>query len=199
MDSDQAGQKAAKENSTLLADLFRFWGIVKHPGEPVSKAVARTQKELDDLAELIQAQEAAGLPTAQTEEDRLILWDHMWDLYTRDTGITAYTRATSADELAAAIVAEDNPILPQHGRIDYEAIKRRVDIVDYIGRHTELRQRGNRFLAKCPLLDHDDSTASFWVYPETKSFYCFGCHRGGDVIEYAKLRGIKLTDERGSS
>lgn len=38
-------------------------------------------------------------------------------------------------------------------------------------------------LIKCPFPDHDDSTASFKIY-DGLSFYCFGCGRGGDVINF---------------
>lgn len=35
-------------------------------------------------------------------------------------------------------------------------------------------------VACCPL--HDEDTPSFRYYEETNSFYCFGCRKGGDVI-----------------
>jgi hypothetical protein len=39
--------------------------------------------------------------------------------------------------------------------------------------------------ARCPLPDHDDRTPSFYVYEE--GWHCFGCNRGGDVIDLARL------------
>lgn len=191
LDTDEAGVKATIDNGTMLSDLFRWWGIIRYPKEPTSHALAIAQRCCDDLAQEIQAREAAGLPTDQTEVLRSLIWDYMMGLY-RERMPTVFSRAETPEELNAAIVIEDNPILPEHGRIDYEVIKAKVDIVDYIGRHVELKPRGNKYMSECPLPDHEDSTPSFWVYPETRSWYCFGCRRGGDVIEYAKLRGIDL-------
>lgn len=34
----------------------------------------------------------------------------------------------------------------------------------------------------CPLPYHDDGKASFTYYPETQTYYCFGCMSGGSVI-----------------
>jgi CHC2 zinc finger len=46
-------------------------------------------------------------------------------------------------------------------------------------------ERGLR--RRCPLPDHEDHTPSFVLYPETESFFCFGCLRGGDVVELYRL------------
>lgn len=39
----------------------------------------------------------------------------------------------------------------------------------------------NRAKYKCPL--HKEKTASFTVYKETNSWYCFGCAKGGSIID----------------
>jgi CHC2 zinc finger len=47
---------------------------------------------------------------------------------------------------------------------------------------------------RCPLPDHEDRSPSFVIYPETQSFFCFGCLHGGDVVELYRL--AKGYDER---
>ena len=42
-----------------------------------------------------------------------------------------------------------------------------------------------RPVACCPL--HDEDTPSMRYYEETNSFYCFGCRKGGDVIQLHRL------------
>jgi DNA primase len=44
-----------------------------------------------------------------------------------------------------------------------------------------LRPSGRRLVGRCPL--HDDRRPSFTVYPETASYYCYGCGSGGDVFD----------------
>ncbi len=46
----------------------------------------------------------------------------------------------------------------------------------------ELRPSGRRLVGRCPF--HRDRAPSFVVYPETASWFCFGCHAGGDVIDF---------------
>jgi DNA primase len=63
------------------------------------------------------------------------------------------------------------------------AAKEAVSVIDLADRLTGthgLRQR-------CPLPDHEDKTPSFTLYPETQSFFCYGCLRGGDVVELYRL------------
>ncbi|MEG1125651.1 MAG: DNA primase [Oscillospiraceae bacterium] len=65
----------------------------------------------------------------------------------------------------------------------YELVQRN-DITDVIGGYVQLRHRGRTHTGLCPF--HNEKTPSFVVYPETQSFYCFGCGAGGDVINFVK-------------
>jgi DNA primase len=61
-----------------------------------------------------------------------------------------------------------------------------VDLADLLCGSGGLRKVGNRWVGRCPLPDHEDRSPSFTVYPETNSWFCYGCLRGGDVIELAR-------------
>jgi CHC2 zinc finger len=68
------------------------------------------------------------------------------------------------------------------------AAKEAVAVVDLALRLCEkLRRSGSTYVARCPLPDHDDGTPSFYVYPETNSWFCYGCSRGGDVVQLYRL------------
>ena len=63
-----------------------------------------------------------------------------------------------------------------------EELKSKNDIVDVIGRYVQLVQRGSNFWGKCPF--HHEKTASFTVNANDNFYYCFGCHKSGDVISF---------------
>lgn len=63
-------------------------------------------------------------------------------------------------------------------------LKYRTDIEQVISRYVQLRRRGRNLTGLCPF--HAEKTPSFTVYPETQSFYCFGCGAGGDAITFVK-------------
>ncbi len=64
------------------------------------------------------------------------------------------------------------------------------DIESVISSYIELRRRGRNLVGLCPF--HNEKTPSFTVYPETSSYYCFGCGAGGDVIGF--VRNIENLD-----
>ena len=71
-----------------------------------------------------------------------------------------------------------------------QEVVRRNDIEDIVGQYVQLRRRGRTLTGLCPF--HNEKTPSFTVYPESQSFYCFGCGAGGDAITF--MRRIENLD-----
>jgi hypothetical protein len=69
--------------------------------------------------------------------------------------------------------------------LDVDEIKANLDIVQLIGKYTQLRQSGRNYTGICPF--HFEKHPSFTVYPQSQSWYCFSCNRGGDVISFITL------------
>ena len=58
----------------------------------------------------------------------------------------------------------------------------RNDIIDVVGGYVQLTKKGNNFWGLCPF--HNEKTPSFSVKQDQQFFYCFGCHSGGNVIQF---------------
>ena len=63
-----------------------------------------------------------------------------------------------------------------------EEIRYRSDIVEIISSYVNLRRAGVNYNGLCPF--HSEKSPSFTVFPATRSFYCFGCGAGGDVLSF---------------
>ncbi len=61
-----------------------------------------------------------------------------------------------------------------------------IDLADLLCGPAQMRRRGEEWLARCPLPDHEDRTPSFTTNPEKNLWWCHGCLRGGDVVELAR-------------
>ncbi len=59
-----------------------------------------------------------------------------------------------------------------------------VDVIEKSGVH--LQQKGKVLKGCCPF--HNEKTPSFIVWPGTNTWHCFGCGKGGNAIEYMKLK-----------
>lgn len=58
----------------------------------------------------------------------------------------------------------------------------RNDIVDVVGGYVSLQPKGGNYWACCPF--HSEKTPSFSVTADKQFYYCFGCHKGGGVINF---------------
>ena len=87
----------------------------------------------------------------------------------------------------------------------------RNDIVDVVGSYVQLNRRGSNLFGLCPF--HSEKTGSFSVAPDKQIYYCFGCKKGGGVVNFimeeenlsypdavrflAKRAGMEVPEEEG--
>lgn len=66
---------------------------------------------------------------------------------------------------------------------EIDEIKARLDIVDEISQSVNLRRSGKNYVGFCPF--HPNTrTPAFYVFPESGTWHCFGCHEGGDIFSF---------------
>ncbi len=63
-------------------------------------------------------------------------------------------------------------------------LRMRCDIEQVISPYVNLKRRGKNLVGLCPF--HNEKTPSFTVYPDSQSFYCFGCGAGGEAIGFIR-------------
>lgn len=85
---------------------------------------------------------------------------------------------TQVDRSIAISAGKTNAELRE--KIDH--LKRETPIESVVQSYIELRPSGTTLLGLCPF--HDDRTPSFTVFPQARSFHCFGCGAHGDVLNF---------------
>lgn len=74
-----------------------------------------------------------------------------------------------------------------------EEIKRRISLVDIVSVRVNLKKSGRNYKGNCPF--HGEKSPSFFVFPETESYYCFGCHESGDIFGFTmKTEGLGFSE-----
>ena len=69
----------------------------------------------------------------------------------------------------------------------------RNPIEDVVGQYVSLKRSGANMFGLCPF--HGEKTASFSVAPDKGIYYCFGCHKGGSVINFQmEIEGLSYPD-----
>ncbi|MCL0062135.1 DNA primase [Thermodesulfovibrionales bacterium] len=61
-------------------------------------------------------------------------------------------------------------------------IKAKIDIVDLVSEHLDLKRAGQNYKGLCPF--HLEKTPSFTVSQSKQIFHCFGCSKGGDIFTF---------------
>lgn len=81
----------------------------------------------------------------------------------------------------------------ERGRIDTDALKEGIDIVDVIGGRIELKRHGKEWKGLCPF--HTDTDPSLCVIPAKQLWWCPVCNEGGDVIDFvAQFENIEFKE-----
>ena len=69
----------------------------------------------------------------------------------------------------------------------------RNPIEDVVGQYVSLKRSGANMFGLCPF--HGEKTPSFSVAPDKGIYYCFGCHKGGSVINFMmEIEGLSYPD-----
>ena len=74
-----------------------------------------------------------------------------------------------------------------------DELVQRNPIEDVVGQYVSLKRSGSNLFGLCPF--HGEKTASFSVAPDKGIYYCFGCHKGGGVINFEmEIEGLSYGD-----
>ena len=74
-----------------------------------------------------------------------------------------------------------------------DELSARNPIEDVVGQYVNLKRSGSNLFGLCPF--HGEKTASFSVAPDKGIYYCFGCHKGGNVINFEmEIEGLSYPD-----
>lgn len=76
-------------------------------------------------------------------------------------------------------------------RIDTELLKSEYAVEEIVARYgIELRPSGRTLVGRCPF-HNDGGRPNLYVYPTTRSWYCFRCAVGGDVVAFVqRIEGV---------
>ena len=72
--------------------------------------------------------------------------------------------------------------MPLYTPESLDRLRQRIDLVDVLSSHIDLKRAGATYKALCPF--HDEKTPSFNLKPGDSHYHCFGCGAHGDAIQF---------------
>ncbi len=146
---------------------------------PTTTVMTEAELILYELAELNQDAEDEPASRSFVEESRQYLLAAVED---------ANAILARCQRLRHRPEAPPWPLSVPDRRPDVDAVKARVDLVILVEKYslTPLRQAGQQMKGRCPFLDHEDKTASFFVHPQKQLYKCWGCGRAGDALSFVR-------------
>lgn len=74
-----------------------------------------------------------------------------------------------------------------------EELKSKNDLVSVAEKYVRLERRGGNYWGCCPF--HHEKTPSFTINEMKQFYYCFGCHKSGDVISFVmEMESLDFND-----
>ena len=74
-----------------------------------------------------------------------------------------------------------------------EEIIEKNDIVDVVSDYVKIKRKGKDYFGLCPF--HNEKTPSFSVVPSKQIYYCFGCGKGGNVLNFiSSIENVEYID-----
>lgn len=65
-----------------------------------------------------------------------------------------------------------------------EKVLQANNLVDVIAQYTQLTSKGGDYMGRCPFPDHPEKTPSFSVSASKQVYFCFGCHKKGNLFTF---------------
>jgi hypothetical protein len=79
------------------------------------------------------------------------------------------------------------PFASRTGRVDVTSLKLAHPVEDVVARYgIELKRRGRGLVGRCPF-HADGGRPNLTIFPATRSWFCFRCCLGGDVVKFVML------------
>jgi DNA primase len=72
--------------------------------------------------------------------------------------------------------------MPLFTKESLETLRQRIDLVDVLGAHMDLKRAGAAYKGLCPF--HEEKTPSFMIQKGDTHYHCFGCGAHGDAIHF---------------
>jgi len=74
-----------------------------------------------------------------------------------------------------------------------EEIIEKNDIIDVVSDYVKIKRKGKDYFGLCPF--HNEKTPSFSVVPSKQIYYCFGCGKGGNVLNFiSSIENVEYID-----